>query len=569
MAAIALGVRLLNVDGNPLQPSESVLALDSWRILHHDGIQVGASPLLVYANTVLFLLLGSTDAVARSLSVFAGWLTVLSPLLLRRQLGRFGTFGASVLLAVSPTLVFASRSIDPSMLSVSLCIVIAVAILRYLEDWSTTPLVFAAVGLALLVMSGPLMVTFLIVGATFGVLWVSRYAQRFLPMTNPKSSSHHAVGISLNGSVEPSRDVLRKVGLAFGLTFLPVATALGTNLEGIGESVSAPVAAWASAFSGVAPHPAWLFPAILVGYEPWALIFGVAGAVLALRQRWFTGAFLSWWFSVGLVLLILSDGHDANWAAFVVVPLGILAGYAIEALVREYSSATPWKRLGWYAVVVMPLIATSLIALGNVTLPVPNVPTWLGAVPPLLIVAFTVGFGFQVGWRATFVAVSAVALVALLGFSVHAMTLLNPGGELNPSEYFTGSVTSPDVRHMSSDIAIILDELEIARQLQGKDVTMSVEVATPFAQPILWYLHPQSDVHAVRTVSDSPGIAIVSATDKAPNGPYAGQLFQYSVSTSWPKLDFKDLWRWWIYHESGSRHGTYVKVYVKTQLAQP
>ncbi|MBX6772101.1 MAG: hypothetical protein IRY83_10285, partial [Chloroflexi bacterium] len=120
IAALALGLRLLNLDGAPLQPDESILALDSWRIVQGQGIDLGTAPLLVYANAVLFFVLGATDAVARSLPAVAGWLVALSPLCLRRQLGRVGALVAGLLLSTSPSLVFAARSVDPTALSVAL-----------------------------------------------------------------------------------------------------------------------------------------------------------------------------------------------------------------------------------------------------------------------------------------------------------------------------------------------------------------------------------------------------------------------------------------------------------------
>jgi len=88
VAAVALAIRLLNVDGNPLQPAESILAMDSWRIVHQQGVVIGPAPLLIYLNALLFLMLGATDAVARGVSVWAGWLVVVSPYLLRRRIGR-------------------------------------------------------------------------------------------------------------------------------------------------------------------------------------------------------------------------------------------------------------------------------------------------------------------------------------------------------------------------------------------------------------------------------------------------------------------------------------------------
>ena len=40
VSAVAVGLRFLNLDGNPLQPSEAGLAMDSWRILRGTGVHL-------------------------------------------------------------------------------------------------------------------------------------------------------------------------------------------------------------------------------------------------------------------------------------------------------------------------------------------------------------------------------------------------------------------------------------------------------------------------------------------------------------------------------------------------
>ena len=61
IVAVAIGVRALNLDAAPLLATESSVALDSWQIVEHTGLAIGASPLLVYLNALLFLSVGATD----------------------------------------------------------------------------------------------------------------------------------------------------------------------------------------------------------------------------------------------------------------------------------------------------------------------------------------------------------------------------------------------------------------------------------------------------------------------------------------------------------------------------
>src|SRR5215472_11048484 len=59
VAAATLLPRVVNLDGNPLESSEGALALASWNVLHQTAAPLGPSPLLVYANVLLFLALGA------------------------------------------------------------------------------------------------------------------------------------------------------------------------------------------------------------------------------------------------------------------------------------------------------------------------------------------------------------------------------------------------------------------------------------------------------------------------------------------------------------------------------
>ncbi|MGH2461964.1 MAG: hypothetical protein ACRDIY_24170, partial [Chloroflexota bacterium] len=280
------------------------------------------------------------------------------------------------------------------------------------------------------------------------------------------------------------------------------------------------------------------------------------------------GIFLGWWATIGFLLLVLSDG-DPIWNALVVVPLGLLTGVAVDWLPAMLVVRDQRRRLAIFAAVVCPLVATTLIACGYVTLPDPIVPWEVALAPPLALIAFAVSFGFGYDWGSARRATGVVALFCLVAFNIHAATLLNPGGALDPDGLFVGSATSPDVSHLTSDLATVLDELNIAQQIEGRNVSQSVEIAGPFADPLRWYLRNDADVRVVDQASDSPAIAILGSAAKAPRGSYAGETFQFSVSVPPPLVSPGTAWRWWMYHEAGRRAETYVKVYVKTQLAQP
>jgi uncharacterized protein (TIGR03663 family) len=560
VALVAMLIRVINLDANPLQPAESAVALDSWRIAQHLGVRLGASPVLVYGNALLFIALGATDGVARAIPMASGVIVALLPLFLRRELGRIAALATALLLATSPTLVFASRSVEPTSLTLLLAAVLLLALARYSRTRRTSYLYVAAIDAALLLMSGP--PAYIVLVVLIGYLAASPPpAVRALLDFSPDETDEDSSG-------EDLRRALTGPALAFLATVGIVGTGFGTNLEGFGDALAGPIGRWFTSLGGITLESLAELPTILLSYEPYAAVFGVVGLVAALRAHRKTDAFFAWWAVIAAVLFLVSDGTHPTWAAFVVVPLSVLAGRATEEILPSIVAREGRRDRIIFGAIVLSLLATLLIAVGNATLPDPNVPRWAGALPLFAMVAFSVCFGLWSSPRAALTGLAAVGMIAFLGVDLHASMMLNPGGPLNPAEVFTGTATSPDVRTLASDVNLTMNELHIARQLEGKKVDDTIEIVSTFENPVAWYLRAFSQTQVVPSIGDVPGIAVEQADAKAPSGPYAGVLFEVTRSATRPGLDPTQIIRWWLYRESPTETLTYAKVFVKTQLSR-
>lgn len=576
VAVVVFLTRLLNLDGAPLQAGEAAQAMLSWNMLRRIGFDLGASPLLADGNTLLFMLLGASDAVARAIPCLAGIFVALSPFFLRRQLGRIGALASAAVLAVSPMLILGSRTLDPVMPSLALALGIVLGWLGYQRTRRAAYLGLIGVLAALLLMAGPFADNLLVVLGTFvlAALW-ERSSGRF-------RASPGVVGFAPDAALRPiqpgapplelDRPAAKALLLAFGITAVLAWTGFLTNFDGLGGAIADPLGGWATALSGAHLASAWVFPTILIGYEPLAVIGGVVGALIVPRRSSLFSAFLVWWAIVGLALLLATSGQSPLWAALIVVPLGLLAGPAAEQLIGAFTVPEERRRFAAFAPLALSLVATLMIATSYASLPdaaVPGaVPRVIALAPALALIVFVLFFALYYDRRSAIVSASAVAAIALFGFSVHAAILLDPGGAIAPDGVALAAATSPDVRTLAADTSLILDELHIARTIEGKPVTEDVQIAAPYADPLRWYLRNAASVTVVSGVDGSPAVAVLGADAKAPAGAYAGQTFQFAREAGPPALDPASLWRWLIYRQPSTANTTWVKVFVKAQLGR-
>jgi predicted membrane-bound mannosyltransferase len=572
VALVAFGTRFINLDGNPLQPAESSLAMDSWQILRGQGVSVALSPLLTYANVLAFLTLGASDASARAIPALCGSLVALSPVLFRQYIGRFGALVAALALSVSPTVIFASRSVDPTALTLALGVGLLLAVLAYSATGRASFAYIGGILVPLLLVSGPSAVTLVIIAigfiAAFGRSRLTRkYSDENSEQSRPAADTA-PLWFHEDALAELSPGTLRRIGLIVVVEFAILATGLGTNLQGFGDSLAHPLGIWSDGFSHIDAQSIGLLPLVFLGYEPLIVGFGVAGAVQAFRRDRRLDQFLVWCAVVATLVVLVSDGTHPLWIGLAIVPLGLLAGHVAEDLWSTFAAAEPRRRLLLYGAVALPLLATTIIAAGNATLAEPNVPRLAFLGPLLAIAAFSIGYGVYYDARTALTSAAAVAFFATCGISIHAAMLLNSGGMLNPADVFVGTATSSDVRTMTSQVSTVLGELHIARQLEAKPVIETISVASIYADPVAWYLRDFPQLRVVSSIGDAPAVAIVASQTKAPSGPYVGETFQLFTSSARPGLSPIELGKWLLYRQAPSAGDTYIKVFVKTQLGR-
>ncbi|HSJ54899.1 MAG TPA: flippase activity-associated protein Agl23 [Anaerolineae bacterium] len=114
ICVLAVVSRFWDLGARAMSHDESLHALYSYYLYSGSGYihnPMMHGPFLFHANALIYFLFGDNDYTARIIPAIFGVLMVMSPLLLRRWLGRGGAIVASVLLLISPSFLYYSRYI--------------------------------------------------------------------------------------------------------------------------------------------------------------------------------------------------------------------------------------------------------------------------------------------------------------------------------------------------------------------------------------------------------------------------------------------------------------------------
>ena len=111
---LAVASRFWDLGARAMSHDESLHALYSYYLYNGSGYvhnPMMHGPFLFHANALIYFLFGDTDFTARIVPAIFGVIMVMSPLLLRRWLGRVGAVIAAILLLISPSILYYSRYI--------------------------------------------------------------------------------------------------------------------------------------------------------------------------------------------------------------------------------------------------------------------------------------------------------------------------------------------------------------------------------------------------------------------------------------------------------------------------
>jgi predicted membrane-bound mannosyltransferase len=152
---VSAGLRLFSLGVPAMTDAEAFSALAAWRATIPDAAGsdlVASSPVLFWAQSLSFGLLGGSEMAARLLTAVAGTALSVSPLLFRPILGQSRAWTMTLLLVFSPVVLGASRFSGPAVWASLFAVVMLWAFWRYWRDGSSPHGVMTIVFGALLVL---------------------------------------------------------------------------------------------------------------------------------------------------------------------------------------------------------------------------------------------------------------------------------------------------------------------------------------------------------------------------------------------------------------------------------
>ncbi len=534
IAIFAFFIRFFFLDAVPLNSEEARRAIASWNFVHGGASVVTDSPLLFTLNTVLFALFGASDFTARLAPAFFGTVLVLLPAFFRRDLGRVGALVASTLLALSPSIVFFSRTLDGVIPGVT-CALAAIAFAsRYIELRAARDLRWAAAAAAFALLAAPDVWTIVL-----ALVLYYAFASRLGLLGRLNNQPIHA------GNPKPLALFL------FVLVFVGVSTTFLLNRQGVGAGFDL-FAAWLASLR-LGGSPIGVIR-LLVVYEPLVALFGLFALLDIIftpeKNRIVLCGVLGFWFATAFLLLSLNPDNNPAHIVVTVLPLALLAGSNIGAWIEHWVNEIRVTSIRDLLMHETPILAVS-VGLMSFLLIVLAELAQRGNILTADVLVRLVGSSrensevgstiFVMLFLVAFTATSALAVTTLgikraknIGvlfaacilsiWTIRQMTMLNfpYGGAFNPQEWMVARAASPNVRDLISD-------LEDASRWRANDTHTLAIVADSSLGPMLeWNLRDFKSTRFAQRPATAPSTQafILSANAPAPAEGWIAQRYQ-------------------------------------------
>ena len=517
-AGIAL--RLAALDVYALAEREATWAFNAFSLYRGEPLPAGedlptTAPFFLILEAFAFFLFGATDATARIAPALLGIGILALLFALRPLLSTPRLLGMAVIATLSPSLVFASRTVDP-VIAIAFCtFLIVVAVLRAgiarpeaVIGWAGLAGVAAGGAIA----SGPESITALI------ALGIGLAVAAATEATNDRATVRPALQ-----RIGRAPGAIAGFGAGFVITVVVLFTRLFSQIDAV-EGLWLTFADWGRLMATqTTTTPVQFFFFAVLLYEILAVIFALVAVLTAERHddaqggptaRIIPASLFATWFVVALVLQSFASGRAPDQLVVVTLPLVLLGGQGLGMMFERL----PWAQVWRTALGLIPLaiggIAVGLVAMGVLTARSNDVnrqPATTGELAVqvmfvLLLVVLPLGYlvvalatRLDPARRARILASMALLVIAVLlgAYTVRATTALAFGSADEGNELIAQRIPTEGVRafteqtiRLSRDVSLTETSPEDATGSYGVSIALAPEAQWPY----LWYFRDFPDL---------------------------------------------------------------------------
>lgn len=538
---LGLGFRLLKLGALPLSDFEAAWALQALHVAQGLHPALDPNPAYIQLTALLFYLFGGTEFLARLWPALAGSALVLVPFFFRDRLGRLPALVLAFGLALDPGLAAISRLAGGSMLAVAF-FMLAWAM------WEQAHRSAAGLFMGLALLAGP-SVWFGLLGLGLAWLLEGVVLRRGKAVPLQEETGMEAVVAA------PARldwAALRPA-LAWALgTVLVVGSLLLLSPKGLAAFVVA-LPAFLTGWLALPDIPAAYVLVSLPAYELLPLIFGVAGAVNALRRHDRLSLRLVLWALVSLVLSLIYPDKQVASLTWMLLPLWTLAALELGRHF-DFEGRDVWELTAVIALMVV-LLVFGLLNLAAVTTMDLAADATRERLYLELLVLVLIGLSLLLaglGWSADVARLGAVwgGMLFLTAYTLAALT-----GATGLREPLTADLWQPEPRTAGADLI-----LKVANQIsdlnRGNLQSLPVTVVGVDSPSLLWVFR-NWNLRVVNALApeDTPELIITPSTTQLSQAvSYRGEGFAWRETPEWAAAKSADWLRWFVYHQMTVQH---------------
>jgi len=285
---------------------------------------------------------GMTTFTIRLVPAVFGLATIVLVFLLRRKLGTIATLSAGLMLAISPGAVYLSRYFIHETLFVFFTLGIVVALVWFYEERNPSYLVPAGASAALLFATketAMISVAVLIIALALTLIY-THFTRRTFDQPSGKRNRPRRSNSRLSELISEMGGTTTVVGhlvvalIVFQGLYLLFYSSFFQNSKGIYDSLQT-FAVWTQTGKTAHVHPASMYVVWLMREEGPLLFLGAVGAfaVFVVSKPKNSMALFSALWAFGLIAAYSLIPYKTPWLVLnFVVPLALIAGYAIQAI---------------------------------------------------------------------------------------------------------------------------------------------------------------------------------------------------------------------------------------------